>query len=299
MITHRRNHDVLRLPDVLSLHRRQTVRTLRRNRITLAHTEAGSGAPLVFVHGWACDHTVFAPQVAHFNRSYRVVAVDLRGHGASDAPRQEYTVAGFADDLAWQCAQLGLERPVIVGHSMGGTIALELAARYPSLAAAIVLIDAVILPQPAFVNTLRPLAEALSGPCYPQALDRAAAPLFQPTDDATRKTRLLARMSLTPGHVAASAFANHLIAYDAAAAAASCTVPVAYIDAAQSMSDLARFRALCPQLISGQTVGSGHFSPLEVPEQINAMIERFLTIAVPEPLSDLAIPDCAVYDWAV
>jgi pimeloyl-ACP methyl ester carboxylesterase len=255
---------------------------LRRDGIALAHTESGSGTPpLVFVHGWTCDHTFFAPQVAHFSRSHRVVVVDLRGHGASDAPRQDYTVVGFADDLAWQCAQLGIARPVIVGHSMGGTIALEIAARYPELAAAIVLIDSVILPPPAFVDALRPLGEALRGPCYRQALDQAAAPLFLPTDDAARKARLLARMSLTPQHVAASAFANHLIEYDAVAAAAGCTVPALYIGAAATKADLVRFRAACPRLITGQTVGSGHFSPLEVPEQINAMIERFLAVAVP------------------
>jgi pimeloyl-ACP methyl ester carboxylesterase len=299
MMTYQHPFGAPRLPDVLSLHRRQTVRTLRRNDITLAHAESGSGTPLVFVHGWACDHTLFASHVTHFSRSHRVIAVDLRGHGASDAPRQDYPVAGFADDLAWQCTQLGLERPIIVGHSMGGTIALELAARYPNLAAAIVLIDSVILPPPAFVDELRTYAEALSGPCYPQALARAAAPLFLPTDDAARKTRLLARMSLTPQHVAASAFADHLIAYDAHAAAAGCTVPIAYIGAAASMADLARFRALCPQLITGQTVGSGHFSPLEVPEQVNAMIERFLAISAPDRLIVPAAPACAVYEWAV
>jgi pimeloyl-ACP methyl ester carboxylesterase len=264
---------------------------LRRNGIALAHTVSGSGTPpLVFVHGWACDHTFFAPQMAHFSRSHCVVAVDLRGHGASDAPWQDYTVAGFAGDLAWLCAQRGLERPVIVGHSMGGTIALELAARYPDLPAAIALIDSVILPPPAFIDVLRPLGAALRGQCYGQALARAAAPLFLPTDDATRKARLLARMSLTPQHVAASAFANHLIEYDAAAAAAGCMVPAGYIGAATPMADLARFRAACPQLITGQTVGSGHFSPLEVPEQINAMIERFLVIAVPDRMRAVSAP---------
>jgi pimeloyl-ACP methyl ester carboxylesterase len=235
----------------------------------------------VLLHGWACDHSFFAPQVAHFCREHRVIAVDLRGHGVSDAPHQEYTVAGFAADVAWQCAQLGLERPVIVGHGMGGTIALELAARYPELPAAIVLIDSVILPPPGFVDRLRPIAEELAGACYHHALERAVAPLFQSTDDPVRKARLLARMSLTPQHVAASAFRNHLLAYDATIAAAGCNVPTAYVSAAVTMADLNRFRALCPQLMTGQAVGSGHFSTLEVPGQINGMIERVIHLAAP------------------
>jgi hypothetical protein len=53
------------------------------------------------------------------------------------------------------------------------------------------------------------------------------------------------------------------------------------IQAASPLTDLARFQQLCPQLINGQTVGAGHFNQLEVPEQVNAMIERFLAIALP------------------
>jgi pimeloyl-ACP methyl ester carboxylesterase len=60
-----------------------------------------------------------ASQFDYFGRTHRVVAVDLRGHGASDKPMREYTVAGFADDLAWLCDQLGVVKPVVVGHSMG------------------------------------------------------------------------------------------------------------------------------------------------------------------------------------
>jgi pimeloyl-ACP methyl ester carboxylesterase len=262
------------------------MKTLMRDDVALAYSEScrahSQRLPLVFVHGWSYDHTLFAPQVARFSAAYRVITIDLRGHGDSDAPHQEYTVAGFADDLAWMCGQLGVERPVVIGHSMGGTIALELAACYPRLPAAIMLIDSVILPSPAFVEALRPIGEQLRRPSYCKAIEQAGETLFLPTDDANRKAQILTQMSLTPQHVAVSAFNNHLLAHDASAAAASCAVPAAYISAATTMADLPRFRALCPQLITGQTIGSGHFSPLEVPDQINAMIERFLMISVPE-----------------
>ena len=87
------------------------MRQLDRDGVALYYEEAGEGEPPVFlVHGWCCDHTYFAPQVEHFaERGHRVVAVDLRGHGKSDKPRQSYTMDLFADDLTWMCAQLGLK----------------------------------------------------------------------------------------------------------------------------------------------------------------------------------------------
>ena len=102
--------------------------------------------------------------------------------------------------------------------------------------------------------------------------------LFIPTDDAARKTRIIDAMSSAPQHVMASAFEN-LFSFDHATAAAKCHVPWLLLYAQQPISDLARLRALCPQLMTGQTVGAGHFQPLEVPEQINSMIERFLLVA--------------------
>jgi pimeloyl-ACP methyl ester carboxylesterase len=67
-----------------------------------------------------------------FSRSHRTVSVDLRGHGRSDAPYQDYTMAAFADDLAWLCSELGVIKPIVVGHGMGGNVAL-LDDRYSSL----------------------------------------------------------------------------------------------------------------------------------------------------------------------
>jgi pimeloyl-ACP methyl ester carboxylesterase len=111
---------------------------LTRDGVRLAHFEAGPSAPksppLLLINGWTGDHGIFTPQIAHFAKSRRVVAVDLRGHGASDAPVQEYTLPGFADDIAWQSRQLGLQKPVVIGHSVGGAITLELCGRHPDLA---------------------------------------------------------------------------------------------------------------------------------------------------------------------
>jgi pimeloyl-ACP methyl ester carboxylesterase len=105
---------------------------LVRDGVALAYETRDQGAPpILLVHGWTCDHTYFAPQAEHFSRSHRVISVDLRGHGESDKPEQDYTLAGYADDIAWLCGQLATGKPVIIGHSMGGVITFEVAARHP------------------------------------------------------------------------------------------------------------------------------------------------------------------------
>src|SRR5262245_1711421 len=104
--------------------------TLTRGGHALYYVEAGAGGPpVVLVHGWCCDHTYLEPQRRHLSASRRAVAVDLLGHGRSDKPVQPYSISGFADDVAWMCGELGLAKPIVVGHSMGGIVSLELAAR--------------------------------------------------------------------------------------------------------------------------------------------------------------------------
>jgi pimeloyl-ACP methyl ester carboxylesterase len=254
---------------------------LARDGVKLGFEEAGSGdPPILLVHGWTCDHTYMAPQFEHFGRTHRVIAVDLRGHGQSDKPKQEYTMSAFADDVAWLCAQLKVKKPVVIGHSMGGVIAVELAARFPEVPGAVVTLDSPIVPpQELLDNVAAPTIAALQGPGYREAQRQLVAEaLFIPTDDPVRKARIVDAMSSASQHVMASAFAG--IFCDTAASAAACKVPLLILMAAQPLSDVARLRQLCPNAIIGQTVGAGHFHQLEVPEQVNAMIDRFLAVSL-------------------
>src|SRR5215207_3463037 len=98
--------------------------------VRIAYETAGAGdQPLVLVHGWCCDRTTFAPQVAEFARTHPVATLDLRGHGGSGhRPADRHTVEASADDVLAVAAAAGFERPVVVGHSLGGLVALACAA---------------------------------------------------------------------------------------------------------------------------------------------------------------------------
>lgn len=90
---------------------------LARDGVQLSFETAGAGSrEFLFIHGLGGDRTHFAPQVAYFSRSARVLNVELRGHGDSDKPVQRYSIEGFADDIHWLCMQQKIDRPVIVGQ---------------------------------------------------------------------------------------------------------------------------------------------------------------------------------------
>ena len=82
-----------------------------------------------------------------------------------------------------------------------------------------------------------------------------------------------------PDHVAASSI-EHTMAWDGEAAARACRVPALHIAADEPINDAAALRAFNPRIRTGQTVGAGHFNQLEVPEQVHAMIERFLAVGL-------------------
>jgi pimeloyl-ACP methyl ester carboxylesterase len=106
--------------------------------LRLAYSDDGSGdPPFVFIHGWACDRTFWAPQVGDLMRDYRCISVDLRGRGDSPAV-PPYDAFTSAEDVAALIRRLGLPPAIVVGHSLGGVIALILNKAHPDLIAGVV-----------------------------------------------------------------------------------------------------------------------------------------------------------------
>ena len=118
------------------------------------------GTPVIFVHGLTANAFCFQAFADDLARDHRVFAYDLRGRGDSDKPESGYSIPIHAADLAELIDELGLDRPVVAGHSLGGFIALYFAAHYPQKLSKLVLIDAGASPpwkttveQPAWLNT--------------------------------------------------------------------------------------------------------------------------------------------------
>lgn len=111
------------------------------NGIRLAYSEQGTGLPVVFLHGFPLNREMWTPQRQGLSDRARIVTVDLRGHGESDAPLWQYTMEQFSDDVAGLLDHLGLQSVVLVGLSMGGYIALMFCRRHAHRLKALVLTD--------------------------------------------------------------------------------------------------------------------------------------------------------------
>ena len=114
-----------------------------RDGVPIAYDVRGEGSvTLVFIHGWACDRSFWRGQADAFAGSYRVVTLDLPGHGASGNERDEWTIVRLGEDVARVVKRLGLRRVVLVGHSMGGSVALVAADRLRGRVLGVVSADA-------------------------------------------------------------------------------------------------------------------------------------------------------------
>jgi pimeloyl-ACP methyl ester carboxylesterase len=88
-----------------------------------------TGPALVFVHGWCCSRRHWDKQTDHFAAHYKVVTIDLGGHGESGRARSRWTMQAFAQDVGAVVEQLGVEQYLLIGHSMGGSVIVEAARR--------------------------------------------------------------------------------------------------------------------------------------------------------------------------
>ena len=111
------------------------------NGITLAYDDNGSGIPLVFLHAFPLNRTMWAQQEEALSSRFRTISIDLRGHGESDAPLWRYTLEQAADDVCALLDHLSIPQAVFVGLSMGGYILLALYRKYPERVIGLVLAD--------------------------------------------------------------------------------------------------------------------------------------------------------------
>ncbi len=103
---------------------------------------AGSGPALLLIHGIGDNSTAWEPVHARLARRFTVIAPDLLGHGQSDKPRADYSVAAYANGMRDLLSVLDIDRVTVVGHSLGGGVAMQFAYQFPQLVERLILVGA-------------------------------------------------------------------------------------------------------------------------------------------------------------
>jgi pimeloyl-ACP methyl ester carboxylesterase len=243
----------------------------------------GSDA-VVFIHGWTCDHTFWRGQ-APIYETHRALLVDLPGHGQSEKPDVAYTQERFARAINAVMRDAGVDRAVLVGHSMGGPVALTFLRLFANKTKAIVFVDAYVPQAPkdeaartAQSARMGPFLRSLREPAYQETTQKMIESMFSDKTTPAMREEIRSKMAATPQHVMASAMEG-MFAIEAPKSGESYSVPAMAIvaDSLGRANDEAQLRVVFPNLRKHETwQGSGHFLMMESPGRFNTALEQFL-----------------------
>lgn len=248
--------------------------TLSPDSIPIAYEVHGEGSPaLVFVHGSSCDRSYWAAQIEPFSRDFRVVAVDLAGHGESGLGRETYSMASFGADIAVVVEDLALERVILVGHSMGGDVIAEAARLLPGRVEGLIWVDTYKR-----LGTYR-TPEQLEGRLASLRADfvtgmRAIVHGMFPADADPELVEWVANdMSSAPPEVALDAL-RHALSFDRVMPGllAELDLPLVAINAAEPATDVESLERHGAKVLL--MPGVGHFLMMEDPEGFDPLLRE-------------------------
>ena len=242
--------------------------------VSIHSTVRGSGPKtIVFVHGWTCDESSWGNQVPVFEKTYRVITLDLPGHGKSGSPASgPLTMELFAKSIEAVRVEAKAGKIVLVGHSMGTPVIREYARLYPANVAALVPVDGILhlSGSPTAPNPDR--MKGSEGLKNREAMIRG---MFGKSATPAIQEHILKMMLAAPETTAYQAMAATFAAPNWRDE--TFAVPALGIYADHSASDDPKyFQKIFPNGSSVEVPGTGHFVMMEKPEEFNKLLADFL-----------------------
>ena len=248
------------------------------DHVKVHYTSYGKGeTALVFVHGWACDETVWSEQAPALAEKMRVITIDLPGHGQSDKPKTiEYDKDLYTRAIDGVINDAGLKSIILVGHSNGTPFTREYYRKFPAKVRALIVVEG---PLHAMFDrdTMEKFVVPLKSDRYEEAAGRIVAGITQPVKDQALRDKIKALMLKTPQNVAVSEF--EATADEDLWKEDQIEVPVLVILAKQPAwsPEYERFvRKLAPKLDYQVWENVSHFLMMEKPREFNAAVLKFL-----------------------
>lgn len=240
----------------------------------IEYSTYGKGDPaIVLVHGWATDANYWNAQFGPLKAKYTVVAVDLAGHGASSKNRTDWSMGNYGEDVATVVRQIPNKQVILVGHSMGGTVALEAAPRIGDRVIGIIVVDALksvgLPPTPTaeIEQRVAPFRTDFIGSVRKYATEE----LFERGADPVFVQKIAYDMSLEPPEVAIPSL-QALLSMDFKTVLPEIHVPVMAINSDLGATDEARIRKWLPGFKADVIPHTSHFLMMEVPDKFNPIL---------------------------
>ncbi len=248
--------------------------------IGLHYDTHGAGEPIVFIHGLGSYAGDWQPQVDGLSSEFLVVTVDLRGHGRSDKPAGPYSVPMFASDVAQVMRALNLPPAHVVGLSLGGAVAFQLALDAPPLVRTLTIVNS----GPSFVANwkirlalaIRLLMLKVFG--LPKLAATIAGRLFPKPEQEPLRRAFIAHVA-TNDPRAYEASTRAVVGWTVEDRLGEVTVPVLVISGDRDYTPVAMKEAYVRKLPDGRLevmTDAGHACSLEEPEAFNALVRRFV-----------------------
>jgi len=245
--------------------------------VPIHYSVTGKGEPaLVFIHCWTCNRSFWENQVAEFSKTYRVVTIDLPGHGESGQGRKTWSIESFGDDVSTVVKKLNLKRVVLVGSSMGGPIALEATRRMPDRVIAIVPVDTLQnVEQKVPPEQLDAVFKQMEADYKNATTSLLNQFFFSPTTPAAVKERVInATLSIQPE--VAIPMLKAIFSYDPVPAMREIKMPIRAINSDRVPTSVEVNRKYAPQFDVVIIKGTGHYPMLEDPARFNQMLADIL-----------------------
>ncbi len=256
----------------------QTEKTVRSEGVDIHyHVYNPKGSPtLLFIHGWSCDQSYWRNQLPFFAKNYRVVTLDLAGHGQSGSERTEWSIQNFARDVQAVIRFLQPDDVILIGHSMGGSVMLETYLLEPQKIRALIGVDTFkdIEQKPrddeSIASILQPYRKNFQPRVYELAWNMTAD-----SSDSSLRTQIAADMSAAPPEIALQ-IQEHLMRYDYKTAFQKVQIPIRCINSDQYENNIAAAKRNTRSYEITFMPNVRHFGMLENPATFNTLLSEIL-----------------------
>lgn len=254
----------------------------------LHYEEYGSGTPLLLIHGLGSSTLDWEYQIPALSQHYRVISLDLRGHGRSDKPRERYSIAGFAEDVAALIEHLSLPPVHLVGISMGGMTGFQVGVDYPELLKSLTIVNSapevkVKRPKDVLMVAQRWLfSRLLSLETIGKKLGRL---LFPKAEQVELRLKVERRWPMNDKR-AYLASLNAIIGWGVRERLARITCPTLVVTADHDYTPVASKQAYVDELPNARLLvveDSRHATPMDQPELFNTQLLAFLAEVDQQP----------------